>query len=338
MGGFRYTAKDLPADFSQMITEFSYLDENKIKDIIQDKKFTQMLALIKDTQAIQEKTPSPKKISLTERLAKKIIPPNQLLNKKIVDMKNFNPGAINKNLGETKSALLQDKKYVADQSLPPSPGVKTENKIADQVHNSQPIPNSGSGAVVPGGWADKSYPGKITNAQLSFKVEGYAGKGEAGEGIKLPTEMIKDKGSNKVTASLEKENIVAKDDFSSLVTAVNKVSNLTKKNKTTFETNSRGGSEVNIRTYGQISARKIIASPLPPYPVWAEERGLEGMVSLLVIVRPNGPIKDIIIEQTSGYSAFDQSAIQSLRKWLFNSIEGKEEQQGIVTFIFRIGG
>ncbi len=98
------------------------------------------------------------------------------------------------------------------------------------------------------------------------------------------------------------------------------------------------GSGISIRTYGQISRRKIVSSPMPDYPDWAEIRGIEGIVSLLITVLSNGDVKEkIMVDKTSGYSVIDQAAIQAVKKWRFGSLDKKEEEQGIVTFVFRLG-
>jgi len=55
----------------------------------------------------------------------------------------------------------------------------------------------------------------------------------------------------------------------------------------------------------------------PAYPKRAREMGWEGTVLLRVEVRTDGSVAEVKIEQTSGYTMLDQSAVVTARGWRF---------------------
>jgi len=100
------------------------------------------------------------------------------------------------------------------------------------------------------------------------------------------------------------------------------------------EEESKGSSSLGIR--GPAGGREILRQVKPVYPAAAEKEGITGKVELKFWVLPSGEVSDIRVHQTSGWSEFDKSASQALRKWKFEPIEGKERQWGIIPFIFKI--
>ena len=55
----------------------------------------------------------------------------------------------------------------------------------------------------------------------------------------------------------------------------------------------------------------------PAYPKRAREMGWEGTVLLRVEVRTDGTVAEVKVEQTSGYTMLDQSAVVTARGWKF---------------------
>ena len=93
---------------------------------------------------------------------------------------------------------------------------------------------------------------------------------------------------------------------------------------------------------GQLTGRRIIASPLPPYPSWAKEQGLEADVTVYFVVDPNGYVRgDSHVKRTSGDPRLDQIVLQTIRSWRFAALGGgakRGDQWGLVTFHFRLHG
>ncbi len=58
-------------------------------------------------------------------------------------------------------------------------------------------------------------------------------------------------------------------------------------------------------------------NPAPAYPRKARRLGYEGMVMLKVLVDENGRVDDLTVLESSGHTILDQTALASVRKWLF---------------------
>lgn len=95
-----------------------------------------------------------------------------------------------------------------------------------------------------------------------------------------------------------------------------------------------------VELSGPLAKRKILSMPLPEYPSWAKERGVEAEVSIRFFVSTEGRVRDrTLIERTSGYEEIDRACVEALKKWSFIALEqGAEggDQWGIVTFRFRL--
>ncbi|MBI4831224.1 MAG: energy transducer TonB [Candidatus Lindowbacteria bacterium] len=60
-----------------------------------------------------------------------------------------------------------------------------------------------------------------------------------------------------------------------------------------------------------------MSNPKPEYPRDARRNGQEGTVVLLVEVLPNGNVREISIDKSSGFELLDSAAIKAVRKWRF---------------------
>jgi TonB family protein len=92
---------------------------------------------------------------------------------------------------------------------------------------------------------------------------------------------------------------------------------------------------------GEIATRKVLNAEMPLYPAWAEEQGIEGEVTLHVMVESDGNIdpESIYIVKTSGYSDLDSYAREALSRWIFEpqkSSGAKRGQEGSVRFVFKL--
>ncbi len=58
-------------------------------------------------------------------------------------------------------------------------------------------------------------------------------------------------------------------------------------------------------------------NPKPPYPKMAIRQQIQGTVTLLVRVLPDGSPGDIRIDQSSGNSLLDDSALKTVKSWRF---------------------
>jgi TonB family protein len=91
---------------------------------------------------------------------------------------------------------------------------------------------------------------------------------------------------------------------------------------------------------GPLKYRKILKMELPPYPRWAEEKGLEASVSIRLWVDPRGKVKEnMYLEKTSGYSEIDHVAMEALMNFKFVPIPSdltQEDEWGVATFRFEL--
>ena len=88
------------------------------------------------------------------------------------------------------------------------------------------------------------------------------------------------------------------------------------KSKTTFY--SMGSDEITAKP-GKYQ------NPSPTYPKLALERRQEGVVYLRLNVRKDGRVSNVTLEKSCGYSMLDRSALQTIKRWRFESarIAGK---------------
>lgn len=63
----------------------------------------------------------------------------------------------------------------------------------------------------------------------------------------------------------------------------------------------------------------LVAGPNPPptYPKLARRRGWEGEVWLIAEITTNGKVQEIRLEQSSGHSILDKTAIKAVQEWIF---------------------
>lgn len=90
---------------------------------------------------------------------------------------------------------------------------------------------------------------------------------------------------------------------------------------------------------GPLQNRSIVSRVIPPYPAWAQAKGIEASVTLQLTVSPDGEVRStILVLRTSGYPQLDQSAVDSLRQWRFGPLppDQQRDEVGTITFQFSV--
>lgn len=105
-----------------------------------------------------------------------------------------------------------------------------------------------------------------------------------------------------------------------------------------LEKDSWGNKNGPFSMEGPLKYRKILKLELPPYPRWAEEKGIEPVVSYRIWVDPKGRVKETMyLERASGYNELDGLVRESLRRFVFVTIpndQPQEDEWGVATFRF----
>ena len=85
-----------------------------------------------------------------------------------------------------------------------------------------------------------------------------------------------------------------------------------------FNNNAKTVTRKNPETFSKASYKfGTINNPHPPYPLIARKKGWEGKLLLNVKINADGTVKDIKIEQSSGYKILDDISKKTLKKWSF---------------------
>ena len=56
----------------------------------------------------------------------------------------------------------------------------------------------------------------------------------------------------------------------------------------------------------------------PGYPATARRLGIQGTTMLRVHVLVDGPVGDVIVQETAGHPDLDQAAAEAVRRWRFD--------------------
>jgi len=83
----------------------------------------------------------------------------------------------------------------------------------------------------------------------------------------------------------------------------------------------------------------IVGGPLPGYPKDAQDRGLEGRVTLSVTVASDGSVTSVEVAESSGHRLLDEAAVRAVRQgWTFTAGMDRGQPAGgrvSLTFEFR---
>ena len=74
---------------------------------------------------------------------------------------------------------------------------------------------------------------------------------------------------------------------------------------------------------GPGSRRKILYSPIPSYPDWAKERGVQAYLELKLWVDESGEVKELSVLKSSGYLDLDRICIETVSRWRFEPQKGE---------------
>lgn len=83
---------------------------------------------------------------------------------------------------------------------------------------------------------------------------------------------------------------------------------------------------------GEVLQRKIINKVIPDYPQGMQRNAI---ITIQFNVRPDGYVQDIVIIRRDD-PVFEQTSINSLLEWQFNSIPEDKLQKGTITFIYEL--
>ncbi|MGH8362659.1 MAG: M56 family metallopeptidase [Gammaproteobacteria bacterium] len=84
---------------------------------------------------------------------------------------------------------------------------------------------------------------------------------------------------------------------------------------------------------------KVISSYAPRYPVFAQERGVEGSATIEFALTPDAEITDVRVAKVAGSQLFGQAAMRAIQRWKFTpvTVEGQPVTQPMsVEFDFRL--
>jgi hypothetical protein len=157
----------------------------------------------------------------------------------------------------------------------------------------------------------------LKDAKLGLFTTMGAGIDGSGGGIELETE--------KVDGLVEEES-------SSFSEAAAKTA------QKKIESVESSGPRTEIEISGALKDRELISYPLPPYPKWAQARGISAYLRVKVTVGPDGKIVGPVIPiQTTGFSNWDNKVINWIKtRWKWKAQKGLKSP-GIIGFSFIIG-
>lgn len=81
-----------------------------------------------------------------------------------------------------------------------------------------------------------------------------------------------------------------------------------------------------LRNLPSINQNQVadLGNSLPEYPRIAIESGWEGALSLRLLLSSDGFVKEVFLEETSGYPILDESALTAAKTWKLSQYAGKE--------------
>jgi TonB family protein len=82
--------------------------------------------------------------------------------------------------------------------------------------------------------------------------------------------------------------------------------------------------------------RQMLRSPELRFPELLAEEGLEVDVEAAFAVAPNGQVTRVEIMRSSGFASVDRAVVQALHNTLFDASPGDREDQGRISFHFRL--
>jgi len=84
------------------------------------------------------------------------------------------------------------------------------------------------------------------------------------------------------------------------------------------------------------AVRKLLASRPPIVPSWVSKQGQSLTVLVSFTLTPEGFLKDVNVEGTSGYNDVDAAVIEAVRLWRFNASPSSPDIHGLIPYAIRV--
>jgi TonB family protein len=78
--------------------------------------------------------------------------------------------------------------------------------------------------------------------------------------------------------------------------------------------------------------REPTYTPRPQIPAWVSKQGLRLQVVVSFVLTPQGVLRDVEVEQGSGYSDVDAAVLEALRRWKFRPVSSTRTVTGRVPY------
>jgi TonB family protein len=83
------------------------------------------------------------------------------------------------------------------------------------------------------------------------------------------------------------------------------------------------------------AVRKLLASPRPLVPSWVSKQGLSLTVLVSFTLTPDGFLRDVNVEGSSGYNEVDAAVLEAVRLWRFSSSPSSPDIHGLIPYAIR---
>ena len=78
--------------------------------------------------------------------------------------------------------------------------------------------------------------------------------------------------------------------------------------------------------------REPTYTPRPQIPAWVSEQGLRLQVVISFELTPQGVLRNVKVDQGSGYSDVDAAVLEALRRWKFRPVSSTRTVTGRVPY------
>ncbi len=82
-------------------------------------------------------------------------------------------------------------------------------------------------------------------------------------------------------------------------------------------------------------ARKLLSSPQPQIPAWVSKQGLSLTVLVVFTLTPDGFLRDVNLEASSGYPEVDAAVMEAVRLWRFSPAPSSGNIHGMIPYVIR---
>ena len=101
----------------------------------------------------------------------------------------------------------------------------------------------------------------------------------------------------------------------------------------TTSTSAQEGREGSVILWDDPSqGREPTSMPQPQIPAWVSEQGLSLRVVVSFELTPQGVLREVKVEQGSGYSDVDAAVLEALRRWQFRPVSSTHSVTGRLTY------